>query len=85
MARLKNRPFCGYESIGCTAKHGGYGLYLFIKCELCGAESKKIGLGASYNAPEDDDEFWRDRKVKAVRIQLENLWNTRAEGNGGDE
>lgn len=77
MSELKPCPFCGCEVIHHFARYGRNGWFLFVRCEVCGAESKKIGLGEYFKAPEDDIVFWNCKDVLSILKKLNAAWNMR--------
>lgn len=75
--KLKPCPFCGCDVTGCSAKFGRNGWFLFIHCDVCGAESKKFGIGKNVDVPDDDDEFWQCGKVIHAKEKAYKAWNMR--------
>ena len=77
MEHLKPCPFCGCDIAGISARYGRNGWFLFVQCEVCGAESKKFGIGRNANIPNDDNEFWECEKVQIAASKAAKAWNVR--------
>lgn len=76
MRELKSCPFCGYENPVYAARYGRYGIFLLVRCDSCGVESKKIGLGKDFIEPPEYD-FLVDKEVEAACHRLRSAWNRR--------
>ena len=74
---LKPCPFCGCELSGYSAKYGRNGWFIFAQCEICGAESKKFGVGRNKNVPDNDDDFWACEHVLKTCDKVAKMWNMR--------
>ncbi len=77
VVRLEPCPFCGCEVSGISSRYGLNGLFLFVQCDVCGAESKKFGVGRYANVPDEDNEFWGCEKVQQAVRKVQNAWNMR--------
>lgn len=76
MTELKPCPFCGCE-VSEIARYGRNGWFLFIQCDVCGAESKKIGIGKYADVPSGENEFWECEKVQRAATKAKAAWNMR--------
>lgn len=73
MEYMKNCPFCNGEPTLFSTR-GKYGYFVFIKCDLCGAQGKTFKMG------ETREENWQDSVEAQNAIKM---WNMRAgTGNG---
>lgn len=77
MEELRPCPFCGCNVPGCSAKYGRNGWFLFVKCDVCGAEGKKFGVGTNAGVPDNDEEFWQCGKVVRAEEKAIRMWNMR--------
>lgn len=84
MSSLKPCPFCGGNEVFINANKGRYGWYVFVRCSICGAESKKLGLGEKYN-DYGVDELRNEEKVLFDCNTLRDRWNMRASQEEGDD
>lgn len=73
---LKPCPFCGSEA-NYNAKCGRNGWFIFVKCDFCMCESRKIGIGRNTELPNDDDLFWKHPNVVNSSKKLAECWNKR--------
>lgn len=85
MEELRPCPFCGQKTAMVWAKKGRYGWFVFARCEMCGAESKKFGVESDAKLPKDETEFWEHNAVAPLRDKVVMLWNTRAGGENNDK
>lgn len=66
---LKACPFCGQETAALYRSSGRHGVFLYVKCEFCGAQAKTYSTDLDY----DDPEIWESSSANlAVRS-----WNMR--------
>mgnify|MGYP002769829150 CR=1 FL=1 len=66
---LKECPFCGQGTAALYRSTGRRGVFLYVKCEFCGAQAKTYSTKLDY----DDPEIWESSAANlAVRS-----WNMR--------
>ena len=85
MDELKPCPFCGCDSAELTAKYGRNGWFIFARCNVCGAESKKFGIGRNTQVPDEDSEFWSCDDVETVSRKASTRWNMRRCADAGQD
>ncbi len=66
--RLKPCPFCGGRAVGHN-EYGKYGLFAFVRCETCGANTKCVKV----EYLKDFDEYMKQPAIQ----RLIYLWNRR--------
>lgn len=69
---LKECPFCGQERASLYRSSGRRGVFLYVKCEFCGAQAKTYGTHLDF----DDPDIW-DSSAADLAVQA---WNTRGGG-----
>lgn len=79
MEVLKPCPFCGADSADINCKYGRNGCFVFVQCQICGAESKKFGTGryVTYSEYVDDENYWDNPYVENSCEKAISAWNLR--------
>lgn len=67
---LKPCPFCGHDIASLIKRKGRRGVFVYVQCEVCWAQTKTYGVDADFDDPGIWDSVECDLAVKA--------WNMRA-------